>query len=429
MADQTGSIDLTYQNATARNLLAIANEVSNDAIGRDAGDNGRPTKADIYRELNRVHRRICQKHDDWTFIKDTKTIKGYSVSTDTTDVENTTDANNTYIDNGGVTAGNIDYYSETKTFTSRVIPNTITTKLSRTNSWGDVGCTLEMLICPEVDGSPDLNNILMSSNAIVVTNSTTDTGIDIPQISTTLEDVEVEFTFGNAENEEMETNTKYWITLKVTYQTVGTTGLLVPISEDEETTKYMLQGDTTWSLSTRRMYSKINYYSTTQLTELELGSNVETVQRIFSGDVNLFPYPNSYYVSRGGKQDTGTFVERRTNTSEELVVEIQSGYTTSDWSLDFTKKVVTLSDDADVPLVPSAGIDMMILKAYSKLVKKGLVTADPQDVRDADIDFEEQMQVLEMKYRPAFGQFELKRTGSTSTENHFNRPINQFEVK
>lgn len=404
--------DINFQSADDENLLTIVNSISRKLMGIDAQTDGvNPNKTDIIDEVNDVQKLILGNYD-WRFLRDVGTLSGYSVGDSATlqafsatpDIES------------GLTSGLVssvtDYIADLYTPAEDIKPSSIVFKIGALGSGaGVVSGSITGMICPDLNGVPDTANPLYSSDVEAFAD---------PLYPPTSATSDYTLTFSEQGNDDvLLTGGKYWIVLKMAYASDNGDGMTLGTTTGS-TTKYLKSGGA-WTASTVQMYWSITGTEIDFLSELTLSTSVQRVYRLFTGGVgapvlNLLPWQDDKFVRRPLDIPSQSFIVRPFAESGAIKVWINpTNAKVTTWYIEYKKKVTALSDDNDVPLIPSGYRSIIKYKALLNFLGRGYGQQDAGNLETLNTDIAVLFKGMKSEYLPAPARgFSVSRGGTTS---------------
>jgi len=398
------------------NALQLINDISNDLQGRDAPImGGQLTKSRILAKLNDAIDWLAGEAK-WKWLKTWTTVKGYSVDTNTTST--LTSATGTITDSSLLgTSSGTSYWAEKITSESKYLtsPTSLVLSMNRAGGLGLLNGILTMYICPDSSGSPDIDNPIFTSTAIVITNRVTDTGVTIDTFET-----DVTFTFPNSEDTVLLKTTDYWFVCKFVAAANNGEGIACTRNPITSTTsKIRLNGASSWtSFTTGRFDITLNYNPASYLSVITLGSNYEDILRVAANDIsnpstNFRPYSDNKYILNDDFLPFDKFTVRRI---VDGTTTIEFGKTLEKLTIyvEYYKTPDHIADDTDIPECPKQYRYVLKERAKYYLAKMGLGIDPNTTKKEAEIDANRGIEKMKKRYVDHPSGLRVRRTSKIS---------------
>lgn len=351
-------------------LLEIVDDVSLELTGRVAKVEGNtPNKAQLIKKCNDVIKDICMGKN--LFFLNTRTdIKGYVVSS--IDATLYTSSGNIDYNSGATSADSYTVESFTTSDKLYSVTSAVLNLGLTASALGTCYETLTLLLCPDMSGVPNIDNPIVTSTDLTVSNNVIGT-------QTLAVNGFTDITFSFSETDVLNKNTKYWVVLKQ----VAVTGNHQSIQWNSVSTnttatsiKRLISG-TTWSAyAVCKLGATINYHEADYTTELTIPVNYEEVYRIYNGDTNLTPYAYDNYMRDADNLPAGRFSLRTQTLGASIAVINSDDSKATQWTVEGRIYPPALSLDGDYPIIPRGFRQLIKLLMLIDYVLPGLGKQD-----------------------------------------------------
>jgi len=365
-------------------LLEIVDHVAIMTTGDVASnDGGNPTKTTLIKLANEAHRKICNKHKDWTFLRVTETVHGYELDdtlTTTLGANDNLSATQTSL----ATSGHI-YIASPFTVTNVTNPYIMVCQVAKvTTGFGEFYGNMQVHICPIKDGKPDTDNPVISSN-LFNPNRPSATGTAEP------------FYFTSAD---VVPTGSYYAVLDITPNIYNG----VPLKWGTTTGDakgWIKDGTGVWT-ACEAIYFDVYEYLGDYITTLTLPRTAQRVYQLIGGGLNLVEASNP---RNGAELMTGGFRVLGYD-KDGLQVEINTGTVkVLTFTAEYKSKATQLINDADIPLVPAEYCYLIEKDMLVQLSSFGWANNGKIDLQQLREDFLRGIQDLEMDYRDMVQDF------------------------
>lgn len=365
-------------------LLEMVDHVAIMTTGDVASnDGGNPTKTTLIKLANEAHRKICNKHKDWTFLRVTETIPGYELDESLTA---------TFADNDDLsatqtslaTSGHI-YIASPFNVVDVSNPYLMICQIAKvTTGFGEYYGNMQVHICPIVDGKPDVDNPLISSNLFNPYRPNV-AGIAEPFFFTS-DDV---LPTGNYYAVlDIIPNIYNGVPLKWGTITGDATGWIKDVTGD-------------WVACEGILFDVYEYLGD-YITTLTLPRVAQRIYQLIGGGLNLIEASNP---RNGAELMSGGFRVLGYD-KDGLQVEVNTGaLDVLDFTAEYKSKATQLINDADIPLVPAEYTYLIEKDMLIQLCAFGWANNSKIDLKEMKEDYYRGVQDLEMDYRDMVQDF------------------------
>jgi hypothetical protein len=419
-------------SADNENLLEIINSVANDLTGANAQTSGvNPNKASLVERVNDVQKDICNSKD-WTFMITTAEVNAFDVTTTTAVATSGVYMSENSAFMTSASPNKTEYFAQSFTSDTTYLMKPISFVFSLEVAGLGIGApsgTLSLTICPDKSGTPDIDNPVITADAMT------------PSWGDYATQKVTNYFYFIANTAVLAKGTKYWYVLKWIGAADNGDSFYInydPYTSPSTTTYSRLNNATTWTAFTAGMMSvTFNYYQADYKSTLTLGTGVQKVLRLYTGThntptYNLLPYSTTNYINKPSEVPTGYFVVK-TMTSGALEVWINPSVEnpSTTWTVEYKKRATPLSADADYSDIPQDFRALLKKGALLYYMSIGLGMQDTGAIALVQAEYEKMLKDMRTIYLPnPIVKMGVSRRGSTpSTSPYLNRGLNSWSVK
>jgi hypothetical protein len=353
------------------------------------------TQTHIKNTVNTAARDLCNLHKDWLFLNRVKSIQAWTPDTDAIHNIITGTVSASKYTSPVVNAGNVIYMglsqSNINDFPIQINSAAITISRSGVNAIQGIA---NVIICPDKNGAPDINNYYGISENVTLT-------------STTMIPTNTVFTFSTPTA--IPKNCVYWIVVK--FKAIATSYIVLAETSEALNSQTLNPAvSNAWIVNTGIGFRFIlNTYYANYTNVLSIGTDIQEVFGFY--DNTLRQNRTNALIEIPEKMDS----ERMNDDTYEVIRNIDGTWTVNfhsvaitplSWLMEYKIIPVDMVADTDTPAIPKEFRGLIVTKSILKLRAEGRGLNSPDNLQLIAGDYTRELTNMEMLYRPDDMQIE-----------------------
>ena len=368
-------------------LLEMADNVSINVIQEAASEDGqKPSKSMIVKYLNDAQKRIFNRHKDWTFLNKTVTVENYTLE----------DTTSTFaIDNDVASTIQVANYQSGTAYVASPMTITVPTKITNAVvkvfkvviGIGEYYGNMQMMLCPIIDGNPDTDNPIITSNLFNPYRPNT-AGMDEP------------FTF--SEDTAIPPG-EYFMVLAIMPNAYNGIALKWGTTVAGNTLGKYKDVNGVWTSGDILGMDLVEYEGTFN-DSIILPNDVQRIFQIYTGSTHQTEAVNT---RNGYNLMSNRFrILRVDPTTGGIIVEVNSNLSNvMKYIVEYKSKGTMLVEDTDTSLIPSEYEELLEKSAELTCLSIGLGQSDKTRLEVLAGEIAEGISNMEMSHRDKLGDF------------------------